>query len=156
MKRMLINATSKEESRVALVDWPTLFDLILKTGPWTEKPAGNIERSSLGLRRRAPWLPSFKSNCPRAFPVDYVFQGRPTSAIFWPKAEKWSFRVNKEERGNTAALTTFLFLLQVVICDYTNNPRRWHFAVLKAMSGLNCEALLDVPEGAGLIVRTAV
>ena len=78
MKRMLINATQKEELRVALVDGQRLFDLDIESPGHEQKKAniykGKITRVEPSLEAAfvdygaEPWLPSFKRNCPRVFP----------------------------------------------------------------------------------------
>ena len=46
MKRMLINATQKEELRVALVDGQRLFDLDIESPGHEQKKANNLQREN--------------------------------------------------------------------------------------------------------------
>lgn len=171
MKRMLINATQKEELRVALVDGQRLFDLDIESPGHEQKKAniykGTITRVEPSLEaafvdygaERHGFLP-LKEIAREYFPDDYVFQGRPNIRDILTEGQEVIVQVNKEERGNKgAALTTFVSLAGSYLVLMPNNPRAG--GISRRIEGDERtelkEALssLDVPEGVGLIVRTA-
>ncbi|NYA27721.1 ribonuclease E [Haemophilus haemolyticus] len=171
MKRMLINATQKEELRVALVDGQRLFDLDIESPGHEQKKAniykGKITRVEPSLEaafvdygaERHGFLP-LKEIAREYFPNDYVFQGRPNIRDILSEGQEVIVQVNKEERGNKgAALTTFVSLAGSYLVIMPNNPRAG--GISRRIEGDERtelkEALssLDVPEGVGLIVRTA-
>ena len=171
MKRMLINATQKEELRVALVDGQRLFDLDIESPGHAQKKAniykGKITRVEPSLEaafvdygaERHGFLP-LKEIAREYFPDDYVFQGRPNIRDILSEGQEVIVQVNKEERGNKgAALTTFVSLAGSYLVIMPNNPRAG--GISRRIEGDERtelkEALssLDVPEGVGLIVRTA-
>ena len=171
MKRMLINATQKEELRVALVDGQRLFDLDIESPGHEQKKAniykGKITRVEPSLEaafvdygaERHGFLP-LKEIAREYFPDDYVFQGRPNIRDILSEGQEVIVQVNKEERGNKgAALTTFVSLAGSYLVIMPNNPRAG--GISRRIEGDERtelkEALssLEVPEGVGLIVRTA-
>ncbi|URL07107.1 ribonuclease E [Avibacterium sp. 21-595] len=171
MKRMLINATQKEELRVALVDGQRLFDLDIENPGHEQKKAniykGRITRVEPSLEaafvdygaERHGFLP-LKEIAREYFPADYVYQGRPNIRDILHEGQEVIVQVNKEERGNKgAALTTFVSLAGSYLVIMPNNPRAG--GISRRIEGEERlelkEALssLDVPEGVGLIVRTA-
>ena len=171
MKRMLINATQKEELRVALVDGQRLFDLDIESPGHEQKKAniykGKITRVEPSLEaafvdygaERHGFLP-LKEIAREYFPDDYVFQGRPNIRDILSEGQEVIVQVNKEERGNKgAALTTFVSLAGSYLVIMPNNPRAG--GISRRIEGDERtelkEALssLDVPEGVGLIVCTA-
>ncbi|OOF70613.1 ribonuclease E [Rodentibacter caecimuris] len=171
MKRMLINATQKEELRVALVDGQNLFDLDIENPGHEQKKAniykGKITRVEPSLEaafvdygaERHGFLP-LKEIAREYFPEDYVFQGRPNIRDILTEGQEVIVQVNKEERGNKgAALTTFVSLAGSYLVIMPNNPRAG--GISRRIEGDERlelkEALssLDVPDGVGLIVRTA-
>ncbi|HHF7211040.1 TPA: ribonuclease E [Haemophilus influenzae] len=171
MKRMLINATQKEELRVALVDGQRLFDLDIESPGHEQKKAniykGKITRVEPSLEaafvdygaERHGFLP-LKEIAREYFPDDYVFQGRPNIRDILVEGQEVIVQVNKEERGNKgAALTTFVSLAGSYLVLMPNNPRAG--GISRRIEGDERtelkEALssLDVPDGVGLIVRTA-
>ncbi|MCI7354475.1 MAG: ribonuclease E [[Actinobacillus] rossii] len=171
MKRMLINATQKEELRVALVDGQRLFDLDIESPGHEQKKAniykGKITRVEPSLEaafvdygaERHGFLP-LKEIAREYFPDDYVYNGRPNIKDVIKEGQEVIVQVNKEERGNKgAALTTFVSLAGSYLVIMPNNPRAG--GISRRIEGDERlelkEALssLDVPEGVGLIVRTA-
>lgn len=171
MKRMLINATQKEELRVALVDGQRLFDLDIENPGHEQKKAniykGKITRVEPSLEaafvdygaERHGFLP-LKEIAREYFPADYVYQGRPNIRDVLTEGQEVIVQVSKEERGNKgAALTTFVSLAGSYLVIMPNNPRAG--GISRRIEGEERlelkEALssLDVPEGVGLIVRTA-
>lgn len=171
MKRMLINATQKEELRVALVDGQRLFDLDIES-PGHEQKKSNIYKGKItrvepsleaafvdyGAERHG-FLP-LKEISREYFPSDYVFSGRPNIKDIIQEGQEVIVQVSKEERGNKgAALTTFISLAGSYLVLMPNNPRAG--GISRRIEGDERlelkEALdsLDVPEDVGLIVRTA-
>ncbi|WGE33403.1 ribonuclease E [Actinobacillus genomosp. 1] len=171
MKRMLINATQKEELRVALVDGQRLFDLDIES-PGHEQKKSNIYKGKItrvepsleaafvdyGAERHG-FLP-LKEISREYFPSDYVFNGRPNIKDIIKEGQEVIVQVSKEERGNKgAALTTFISLAGSYLVLMPNNPRAGGISRriegderLELKEALDC---LDVPEDVGLIVRTA-
>ena len=169
MKRMLINATQREELRVAIVDGQNLYDLDIEI-PSREQKKANIYKGR--ITRVEPSL--------EACFIDYGAERHgflPLKEIareyFNPQAEGKSnirdllregqeiiVQVEKEERGNKgAALTTFISLAGRYMVLMPNNPRAG--GVSRRIEGEDRQALkeamdhLAVPDDVGLIVRTA-
>lgn len=171
MKRMLINATQKEELRVALVDGQRLFDLDIES-PGHEQKKSNIYKGKItrvepsleaafvdyGAERHG-FLP-LKEISREYFPEGYVFNGRPNIKDIIKEGQEVIVQVSKEERGNKgAALTTFISLAGSYLVLMPNNPRAGGISRriegderLELKEALDC---LDVPDDVGLIVRTA-
>lgn len=171
MKRMLINATQKEELRVALVDGQRLFDLDIESPGHEQKKAniykGRITRVEPSLEaafvdygaERHGFLP-LKEIAREYFPYDYVYQGRPNIRDILSEGQEVIVQVNKEERGNKgAALTTFVSLAGSYLVIMPNNPRAG--GISRRIEGderlelKDALSSLEVPDGVGLIVRTA-
>lgn len=171
MKRMLINATQKEELRVALVDGQKLFDLDIESPGHEQKKAniykGKITRVEPSLEaafvdygvERHGFLP-LKEISREYFPEGYVFQGRPNIKEIIKEGQEVIVQVGKEERGNKgAALTTFISLAGSYLVLMPNNPRAG--GISRRIEGderLELKEALDsltVPDDVGLIVRTA-
>ncbi|OOS00191.1 ribonuclease E [Haemophilus paracuniculus] len=168
---MLINATQKEELRVALVDGQRLFDLDIENPGFEQKKSniykGKITRVEPSLEaafvdygaERHGFLP-LKEISRDYFPADYVFQGRPNIKDIIQEGQEVIVQVSKEERGNKgAALTTFISLAGSYLVLMPNNPRAGGISRriegderLELKEALDC---LDVPDDVGLIVRTA-
>ena len=172
MKRMLINAKQSEELRVALVDGQNLLDVDIETPSRVQKKSniykGRIVRIEPSLdaafvdygAERHGFLP-FKEIA-REYLRDQAdsedrrlaVQGAVTSG------QEVIVQVEKEERGNKgAALTTFISLAGRYLVLMANNPGAG--GISRRVEGDERaelrEALggLDIPEGIGLIVRTA-
>ncbi|PHM33470.1 ribonuclease E [Xenorhabdus innexi] len=171
MKRMLINATQQEELRVALVDGQRLYDLDIESPGHEQKKAniykGKITRIEPSLEaafvdygaERHGFLP-IKEIAREYFPSNYHAHGRPNIKDILKEGQEVIVQVDKEERGNKgAALTTFISLAGSYLVLMPNNPRAG--GISRRIEGDDRielkEALssLDVPEGMGLIVRTA-
>ncbi|MFC3121658.1 ribonuclease E [Agaribacter flavus] len=171
MKRMLINATQQEELRVALVDGQKLYDLDIESPGHEQKKAniykGTITRVEPSLEaafvdygaERHGFLP-MKEIARTYFPDGYRFEGRPNIKEVISEGTEVIVQVDKEERGQKgAALTTFISLAGSYLVLMPNNPRAGGISrriegeerteLKAALSGL------DVPQGMGLIVRTA-
>ncbi|WP_407333202.1 ribonuclease E [Enterovibrio sp. 27052020O] len=168
---MLINATQKEELRVALVDGQRLYDLDIESSGHESKKAniykGRITRIEPSLEaafvdygsERHGFLP-LKEIAREYFPDNYSYQGRPNIKEVLKEGQEVIVQVDKEERGNKgAALTTFISLAGSYLVLMPNNPRAGGISrriegeersqLKEAMSGLT------LPQGMGLIVRTA-
>ena len=168
---MLINATQKEELRVALVDGQRLFDLDIESPGHEQKKAniykGRITRVEPSLEaafvdygvERHGFLP-LKEIAREYFPEKKKNQGRPNIRDILTEGQEVIVQVNKEERGNKgAALTTFVSLAGSYLVIMPNNPRAG--GISRRIEGderlelKDALSSLDVPEGVGLIVRTA-
>ncbi|RBW66476.1 ribonuclease E [Vibrionales bacterium C3R12] len=171
MKRMLINATQKEELRVALVDGQRLFDLDIESPGHESKKAniykGRITRIEPSLEaafvdygaERHGFLP-LKEIAREYFPDGYTYQGRPSIKEVLKEGQEVIVQVEKEERGSKgAALTTFVSLAGSYLVLMPNNPRAG--GISRRIEGDERTQLkaalstLELPQGMGLIVRTA-
>ncbi|WP_033567655.1 ribonuclease E [Dickeya undicola] len=171
MKRMLINATQQEELRVALVDGQRLYDLDIESPGHEQKKAniykGKITRIEPSLEaafvdygaERHGFLP-LKEIAREYFPSNYNAHGRPNIKDVLREGQEVIVQVDKEERGNKgAALTTFISLAGSYLVLMPNNPRAG--GISRRIEGDDRtelkEALgsLELPDGMGLIVRTA-
>ncbi|QBF81490.1 ribonuclease E [Shewanella maritima] len=171
MKRMLINATQSEELRVALVDGQQLYDLDIES-PGHEQKKSNIYKGKItrvepsleaafvdyGAERHG-FLP-LKEIAREYFPKGYSFQGRPNIKEVVSEGQEVIIQIDKEERGNKgAALTTFISLAGSYLVLMPNNPRAG--GISRRIEGDERSELkaamseLEVPQGMGLIVRTA-
>ncbi|WP_370529906.1 ribonuclease E [Salinispirillum sp. LH 10-3-1] len=167
---MLINATQSEEIRVALVDGQFLYDLDIETGSREQKKAniykGKITRVEPSLEAafvdfgsdRHGFLPLKEIS--RSYFRDPNVQGRINIKDVLAEGTEVIVQVDKEERGTKgAALTTLISLAGRYLVLMPNNPRAGGIsrriegeerAQLKdALNGVN------IPEGMGVIVRTA-
>ncbi|WP_234495519.1 ribonuclease E [Vibrio maritimus] len=171
MKRMLINATQKEELRVALVDGQKLFDLDIESPGHESKKAniykGRITRVEPSLEaafvdygaERHGFLP-LKEIAKEYFPQGYTYQGRPSIKDVLSEGQEVIVQVEKEERGSKgAALTTYISLAGSYLVLMPNNPRAG--GISRRIEGEERTELkaalstLELPQGMGLIVRTA-
>ncbi len=172
MKRMLINATQTEELRVALVDGQKLFDLDIESRAREQKKASiykaRITRVEPSLEAafvdfgadRHGFLP-LKEIAPEYFnrkPSD--IQGKVNIADVVKEGQELIVQVDKEERGNKgAALTSFISLAGRYMVLMPNNPRAG--GISRRIEGEDRDQLreamaaLTIPEGMGVIVRTA-
>ena len=172
MKRMLINAKQSEELRVALVDGQNLLDVDIETPSRVQKKSniykGRIIRVEPSLDAafvdyggdRHGFLP-FKEIAREYLrgPGDNEDRRLAVQEAVSPGQEV-VVQIEKEERGNKgAALTTFISLAGRYLVLMANNPGAGGISrrvegderaeLREALSGL------DIPEGIGLIVRTA-
>ncbi len=171
MKRMLINATQKEELRVALVDGQRLYDLDIET-PGREQKKSNIYKGKItriepsleaafvdyGAERHG-FLP-LKEIARSCFANPPSGEGRINIKEVVKEGQELLVQVDKEERGNKgAALTTFISLAGRYLVLMPNNPRAG--GVSRRIEGEDraelkeAMAALEVPEGMGMIIRTA-
>ena len=172
MKRMLINATQPEELRVAIVDGQKLFNLDIEV-PGRELKKANIYKGRItrvepsleaafvdyGAERHG-FLPMKEIS--RSYFTDEAQESgkRPSIKEALKEGQEVIVQVEKEERGNKgAALTTFLSLAGRYLVLMPNNPRAG--GVSRRIEGQDRSELreamseLEIPEGMGLIVRTA-
>lgn len=168
---MLINATQQEELRVALVDGQRLYDLDIESPGHEQKKAniykGKITRIEPSLEaafvdygaERHGFLP-LKEIAREYFPANYSAHGRPNIKDVLREGQEVIVQIDKEERGNKgAALTTFISLAGSYLVLMPNNPRAG--GISRRIEGDDRtelkEALssLQLPDGMGLIVRTA-
>jgi len=171
MKRMLINATQLEELRVALVDGQKLYDLDIESPGHEQKKSnvykGKITRVEPSLEaafvdygaERHGFLP-LKEIAKSYFPKDYKLNGRPSIKDVVREGQEVIIQIDKEERAQKgAALTTFISLAGSYLVLMPNNPRAG--GISRRIEGEERTQLkeamadLDLPNGMGLIVRTA-
>ncbi|MCX4190702.1 Rne/Rng family ribonuclease [Methylophaga sp. OBS3] len=174
MKRILINATHEEELRVAMVDGQRLFDLDIDT-PSREQKKGNIYKGKItrvepsleavfveyGSERQG-FLPlkEIAKEYFRPANNDGESNGRINVQDVLSVGQELVVQIEKEERGNKgAALTTFISLAGRYLVLMPNSPRAG--GISRRIEGEERaelqEALrsLEVPDGMGMIVRTA-
>ena len=170
---MLINATHKnEELRISLANGQYLYDLIIEPTFREQKQSniykGIVTRIEPSLEaafvdygeERHGFLP-LKEIARNSFKASYEDNGRrPTINEVLEENQELIVQVEKEERGNKgAALTTFITLPGCYLVLMPNNPRAG--GVSRRIEGDERDELhhilssLQVPEGMGLIVRTA-
>ena len=170
MKRMLINATQPEEVRIALVDGQKLYDFDIENRS-REQKKGNIYKAR--ITRVEPSLEAafveFGTAKHGFLPLKEVaatyFQhrrddGRLQIQDAVSEGQELIVQVDKEERGNKgAALTTFISLAGRYLVLMPNNPRAG--GVSRRIEGEDRDQMrevlshLELPQGMGLIVRTA-
>jgi ribonuclease E len=172
MKRILINATQPEELRVAMVDGQKLYDLDIEV-PSREQKKANVYKAV--VTRVEPSLEAAFVNYGAErhgfLPLKEIARSclpggdggeAPSGSIkdLVKEGMELIVQVEKEERGNKgAALTTFVSLAGRYLVLMPNNPRAG--GVSRRIEGEDRseirEALsqLEVPQGMGLIARTA-
>ncbi len=171
MKRMLVNATQQEELRVAIVDGQKLYDLDIEA-PGREQKKANIYKGK--ITRLEPSLEAafveFGSERHGFLPLKEIspeyFVNRPESGgkvnirDVLKEGQDIVIQVEKEERGTKgAALTTFISLAGRFLVLMPNNPRAG--GVSRRITGPDRDlvrdslAALELPDGMGVIVRTA-
>ncbi|AFJ02445.1 Ribonuclease E [Methylophaga frappieri] len=174
MKRILINATHEEELRVAMVDGQKLFDLDIDT-PSREQKKGNIYKGK--ITRVEPSLEAvfveYGAERQGFLPLKEIAKayfrpsknssednGRINVQDVLSVGQELVIQIEKEERGNKgAALTTFISLAGRYLVLMPNSPRAG--GISRRIEGDDRaelqEALrqLDIPDGMGMIVRTA-
>ncbi|MEM6483527.1 MAG: Rne/Rng family ribonuclease [Pseudomonadota bacterium] len=169
---MLINATHAEEMRVALVDGQRLYDLDIENRTRLQKKAniyiGKVTRVEPSLEaafvdfgaERHGFLPL------KEISREYFYRrpsesGRKLSIRDVVKeGTKLIVQVDKEERGNKgAALTSFISLAGRYMVLMPNNPRAG--GISRRIEGDDRSELrealsaLEIPDGMGVIIRTA-
>lgn len=171
MKKMLINATQPEELRVAMVDGQRLYDLDIENRTRVQKKAsiykGKITRVEPSLEaafvdfgaERHGFLP-LKEIAREYFYRKPGGDGRLKIKEIVKEGTEVIVQVDKEERGNKgAALTTFISLAGRYMVLMPNNPRAG--GISRRIEGDDRSELkealgaLEIPEGMGVIIRTA-
>ncbi len=177
MKRILINATQPEELRVAMVDGQRLYNFDIETRARRQTKSniykGRLTRIEPSLEaafvdygaERHGFLP-LKDIARGYFQADDGEEdeapapGRANIREVLQEGQEVIVQIDKEERGNKgAALTTFVSLAGRYLVLMPNNPRAG--GVSRRIEGEERsearEALstLDIPEGMGVILRTA-
>ena len=170
MKRMLINATQREELRVAIVDGQALYDLDLEI-PSREQKKSNIYKARItrvepsleacfveyGAERHG-FLPLKEIS--REYFAPGVDHHKAGIRELLKEGQQLIVQVEKEERGNKgAALTTYISLAGRYMVLMPNSPNAG--GVSRRIEGEDRQALkealqhISVPDEMGLIVRTA-
>ncbi len=169
MKRMLINATQKEELRIALVNKKKLYDLNIEN---TKNKQNKFNIYKGKITKIEPSL--------EAVFVDYGYKKNGflpikeiTKEYFLHKNKKKNFlkkslykgqeliiQINKDERGKKRALlTTFISLIGSNIILMPNNPKA--NGISKRIEGKERNKIksflkkIKLPKNMGLIIRTA-
>jgi ribonuclease E len=177
MKRMLINATQPEEVRVALVDGQKLYDLDIESRGREQKKASIYKAR---ITRVEPSLEAafvdFGADRHGFLPLKEISReyftksareksgndggGRVMIQEVVAEGSEILVQVDKEERGTKgAALTTFISLAGRYMVLMPNNPRAG--GISRRIEGEDREELrdalgqLNIPEGMGVIIRTA-
>ena len=171
MKRMLVNATQREELRVAMVDGQKLYDLDIEV-PTREQRKSNIYKGRItriepsleacfvdfGVQRHG-FLP-LKEISNEYFVKQPESGDRVQIREVLREGQEIVVQVDKEERGTKgAALTTFISLAGRFIVLMPNNPGAG--GVSRRIQGEERDTVrqsledLQVPDGMGCIVRTA-
>ena len=169
MKRILINATQREELRVAIVDGQRLHDLDIEHAAREQKKSnvykGRITRIEPSLEacfvdygsERHGFLP-LKEISREYFSKD-PGNGKLNIKEVLNEGQEIIVQVDKEERGNKgAALTTFISLAGRFMVLMPNNPRAG--GVSRRIEGEDRDEArkalnsLEAPDGMGIIMRT--
>ena len=172
MKRMLINATHSEELRVAIVDGQRLHDLDIETRS-NEQQKANIYKAK--VTRVEPSLEAafvnFGADRHGFLPLKEIahqyfkrqpseLSGRINISDVIREGQELIVQIEKEERGTKgAALTTFVSLAGRYLVLMPNNPRAG--GISRRIEGdertelREALSVLEIPDGMGVIVRTA-
>ena len=172
MKKMLINATQREEVRVALVDGQRLYDLdienrarvstkanVYKAKVTRVEPSLEAAFVDFGADRHG-FLPLkeiahqyYRSSAPAG-------DGRARIKDVLKEGTEVIVQVDKEERGTKgAALTTYISLAGRYMVLMPNNPKAG--GISRRIEGddrselRDALAQLNIPDGMGVIIRTA-
>lgn len=171
VKKMLINATQKEELRVALVEGQVIYNLDREVLNYNQNK-GNIYLAKISRlepsleaafinfgSERHGFLPLKEVNR-SFFKTDPPHKARPHIRDVLKQGQEILVQVEKEERGNKgAALTTFISLAGLYLVLMPNNPKAG--GVSRRVEGGERDELknaiheLKIPEGMGVIIRTA-
>ncbi|MCR3756457.1 MAG: ribonuclease E [Candidatus Westeberhardia cardiocondylae] len=172
MKRMLINANSQEELRIALIDGKKLYDLNIKIPGYEQKKSniykGKITRIEPSLEavfvnygvEKNGFLP-FKEISPEYLPIEYfLHRNKFNIRDILREGQEIIVQINKEEKRNKgAALTTFISLAGSYLVLFPNSANSGGISrriigkdrvELKEML-----SLLNLPIGMSAIIRTA-
>src|SRR5574339_639421 len=171
MKRMLVNATQREELRVAMVDGQKLYDLDIEV-PSREQRKSNIYKGRItriepsleacfvdfGVQRHG-FLP-LKEISSEYFVKQPESSDRVQIREVLREGQEIVVQVDKEERGTKgAALTTFISLAGRYMVLMPNSPTAG--GVSRRIEGEDRAELkramdaLQIPDDMGAIIRTA-
>ena len=172
MRKMLINATEPEETRIAITKDNKLFDLDIENVDHEQKKA-NIYKAKISRiepslnaifvsygEEKNGFLP-FKEVSPEYFsrPHDENDDNPPMQELL-KVGQEIIVQINKEERGTKgAALTTFITLAGCYLVLMPNNPQAG--GISRRIDGEERQKLkalmnaLSIPEEMGIIIRTA-
>ncbi|QJC30277.1 Rne/Rng family ribonuclease [Enterobacteriaceae endosymbiont of Neohaemonia nigricornis] len=174
MKKMLINATQKEEIRIAIVYGKRLHDLDIEDTQHKQKKSniykGKISHfePSLGAvfidygMEKHGFLPLKEIS--QEYLPDYIHNDVMNNNLLIKnilvEGKEIIVQINKEERGNKgASLTTFLSLASSYLVLLPNNPHIRGISKKIKKSEKNTLkdilSLLPIPDNMGLIIRTA-
>src|SRR3990167_2410701 len=177
MKRMLINATKQEELRVAQVDGQQLYDIDIERASRREQSSpqkasiykGYIDKVQNSLQaafvnigtERHGFLPlkeiarEYFTNPPSDEDLSHI-----NIKDVVKEGQEVMVQIDKEERGNKgAALTTFISLAGCYLVLMPNNPGTG--GISRRIEGEDRQEMKDalsqlsLPEGMGMIIRTA-
>jgi len=172
MKRILINATQPEELRVAMVDGQRLYNFDIETTARKQTNSniykGRITRLEPGLEaafidygaERHGFLPLKDISSDYFHNQEHGHDGRANIKELLREGQEVIVQVDKGERGTKgAALTTYISLAGRYLVLMPNNPRAGGVSRriegedrIEAREAMNS---LQVPDGMGLILRTA-
>ena len=168
MKRMLINATQPEELRVALIDGQSIYDFDIEQRG-QERKRSNIYKARVSRVEQSlgAAFVDFGAEKHGFLPVKELSpqllknkQGKNSITECLTQGQEIIVQVDKEERGTKgAALSTFISLPGHYLVLMPNNPEAG--GVSRSLEGEIRDQVrdkfksLDVPEGMGLIARTA-
>lgn len=171
MKRMLINATQREELRVALIDGQRLYDLNIEN-PKYEQKKSNIYKGKIiriepsldavfidyGVEKNG--FLSLKEISKKYFIDSKNTNYRSNIKDLLKKGQEIIVQINKEERGKKgASLTTFISLAGSYLVLMPNSPCSG--GISRQITGNDRTklkkilTLLKIPKGMSLIIRTA-
>ena len=171
MKRMLINATQKEELRMAMVDGQNLYDLNIEL-PSNERKKSNIYKGKItrvepsleaafvdyGAERHG-FLP-LKEISSEYFIKNINPEDRPNIRDVIKEGQEIVIQIDKEERGKKgAAITTFVSLAGRFIVLKPNKSNSG--GISRRITGDERENArkslesINIPENMSLILRTA-
>ncbi len=172
MNRMLINASHKEEIRVALVQGQSLYDLDIERTNREQKKAniykGKITRIEPSLEaafvdfgaQRHGFLPLKEISSAVFAKQPPENKERISIKDVVKEGQEFLIQVVREERGSKgAALTSFISLAGCYLVLMPNNPKAG--GISRRIEGDERAELkeildnLNVPEGMGIIIRTA-
>lgn len=170
MKRILINATQREELRVGIVDGQKLYDLDIELASREQRKSnvykGKITRVEPSLEacfvdygaERHGFLP-LKEVHREYYRPNAGNKGGSNARDLIAEGTEVIVQVEKEERGNKgAALTTYVSLAGRYLVLMPNNPKAG--GISRRVEGEEREearevlSALVIPEGMGIIVRT--
>ncbi len=166
MKRMLINATQKEELRIALVNGQKLYDLNIENTKYKQKKLniykGKITRIEPSLEAVFIEYGSKKNGFLPIKEISEKYLNKKEKNIknILYEGKELIVQINKEERENKgAALTTFISLVGSNIILLPDNPKS--NGISRKIEGKKRDKIksklkkINLPKNMGLIIRTS-